>query len=231
MKTPNVAKVRWKNAYRIISSRYPPIDVFERVADPSDWDALYELEQRTNPRVRQEWGDISIVPQHERVSGTGASWVMAAFTHIGLPSRFTDGRTYGVYYAARTLETAVHETAYHYGRFLASTREASGTQMDLRTLVSQQLRASFHDVREGFPELHGGDYAVPQREGAKLRAAGSNGIVYRSVRHPPNGECIAVFRPKSIPIPVQGSSLKYHFDGARIDRWFQLGGSEQWHQL
>jgi hypothetical protein len=230
VKVPQTARVRWKNAYRIINSRYPPIDVFERVADPADWDSLFALEALTNPRIRQEWGEISVVPLAERVTGAGASWVMAAFTHLGKASRFTDG-SYGVYYAAASLETAVYETTYHFGRFLAQTREPAGTLMDMRTLVSQKLDERFHDVRSSFPSLHQESYDTPQRFGAKLRAAGSNGIVYKSVRHPPSGECLAVFRPRAIPIPIQGAALQYHFDGTRIDRWFQLGGPDAWSTL
>ena len=117
-----VTRVRWTEAFRAINSRYPPVDVFEHVADPSDWDALLRLEEMTNPRLREEWGEIARVPPAERPSGPGSSWIMSAFTHIGWPSRFSDG-TYGVYYAARALETAVRETAYHFGRFLGATAE------------------------------------------------------------------------------------------------------------
>jgi hypothetical protein len=229
MKTPEPVRLRWKKAYRVINSRYPPIDVFERVADPADWESLYALEQLTNPRVRQEWGDISIVPVDERVSGTGASWVMGAFTHVGARSRYSDG-SYGVYYAAASLETAVYETAFHMGRFLSQTREPAGTRMDLRTLVSQKVDETYHDVRVGFPSLHQASYDAPQKLGAKLRRGGANGVVFKSVRHPPAGECLAVFRPKAIPIPIQGPALQYHFDGARIDRWFQFGESD-WTRL
>ena len=222
MKLPALARVRWRTAYRVINSRYPPIALFERVAHPDDWEALYALEQITNPRVRDEWGEVSIVPLAERVSGPGASWVMAAFTHRGTPSRFTDG-SYGVYYAARTLDTAVRETAFHFGRFLAGTAEPKGTVIELRTLISQRLDGLFHDLRLGFDELHDSDHYSPaQHLGAALRAQGSRGVVYRSVRHL-GGECLAIFRPKAIPIPSQGPRLQYHFDGARIDRWFRIG--------
>lgn len=227
MRVPGIARVRWPSAYRVISSRYPPIALFERVAEPSDWESLYALEQLTNPRLRDEAGDISLVPVGERVSGPGASWVMAAFTHIGSPSRFTDG-SYGVYYAARKLETAIHETAFHMGRFYAKTREPVGTFAEMRSLVSSGLSKAFHDVRKGFPALHAlDDYAAPQQLGASLRAQGSNGIAYRSVRDPSGtGECLAVLTPRAIPIPKQGAALRYHFDGARIDRWFRIGARD-----
>lgn len=225
-RSPRQTRVRWARAYRVINSRYPPIDVFERVADPSDWDTLLALEALTNPRVRDEAGEIRLVPPEERVSGPGASWVMAAFTHVGRPSRFSDG-SYGVYYAARELETAIMETAFHMGRFLASTREPRGTEMQLRVLVSARVDASFHDVRRGYAELHEpSDYAPAQAFARALRKQGANGIVYRSVRHA-GYACLAVFRPKAIPRPRQGAHLAYHFDGTRIDRWIRLG-EENW---
>jgi hypothetical protein len=153
---------------------------------------------------------------------------MAAFTHRR-PSRFSDG-SFGVYYAARALETAVRETAFHFGRFLANTLEPRGTLLQLRALVSQRLDALFHELRRGFDELHHpDDYAPSQRFGAELRARGSSGVVYRSVRHA-EGECLAIFRPKAIPIPSQGPHLQYHFDGTQIDRWFRIGESD-WVEL
>ncbi len=222
-------RVRWAHAYRAINSRYPPIDVFERVADPGDWDALLAIEQLTNPRVRQEWGEISLVPKGERVSGPGASWVMGAFTHIGHPSRFTDG-SYGVYYAAREVETAIRETAFHFGRFLRATAEPLGTELEMRVLVSSRLDEKFHDVRSGHPELHlPDDYAPSQAFAKRLHAEASNGLVYNSVRAPGHA-CLAVFKPKAIPRPRQGPHLRYHFDGTRIDRWFQLG-QDEWKPL
>ena len=73
---------------RVINSRYPPIDVFERIAPQADWESLFLLEALTNPRLRDQVGEIALVPPAERVSGPGASWVMSAFTHTGMASRF-----------------------------------------------------------------------------------------------------------------------------------------------
>ena len=58
------------------------------------------------PRIRDEVGQLQLVPPDERISGSGSTMVMAAFTHLNPEgSRFSDGR-YGVYYAAHTLATA-----------------------------------------------------------------------------------------------------------------------------
>ncbi|MDQ3035804.1 MAG: RES family NAD+ phosphorylase [Myxococcota bacterium] len=231
MRAPIAQRVRWTHAYRVINSRYPPIDVFERIADPADWETLIALEEMTNPRARDAWGEISLVVPDERISGPGASWVMAAFTHVGRASRFTDG-SYGVYYAARLLETSVRETTFHFGRFLLATLEPRGTELEMRVLVSSAIDSTFHDIRDGHDELHDpDDYATPQRVAKRLREQGANGIVYRSVRHLGGDHpCLAVFRPKTIPRPKQGAHLRYHFDGTRIDRWFQIGKTK-WETL
>ena len=50
-----------KFVYRIILSRYPKINLFERAAGAADWDVLYAVEAITNPRLRDEVGDINLV--------------------------------------------------------------------------------------------------------------------------------------------------------------------------
>jgi hypothetical protein len=142
---PGQRRARWLQATRIIASRYPPVDLFERVSsDPGVWDALVAAEMLVNPRIRDEVGEIHLVLPWERVSGPGATYVMAAFTHLNPKgSRFSDG-TYGVYYAGREFETALRETAYHFGRIAADSRDAMRYE-DMRVLVSR-IDARFHDL-------------------------------------------------------------------------------------
>ena len=218
-RTPILSRVRWSKTYRIIPSRFPPIDAFERVIDPSRSVLLGDLEGLTNARLRQEWGDISLVPPERRVFGPGASWVMAPFAHFrGRPTRFSDG-TYGVYYAGREIETAIAETVHHMGLFYAATSDAPHRE-DVRTLIGS-IDARLHDLRTGTwrRELDPDDYGAAQALGRRLRDAASPGIVYPSVRRA-GGQAVAVFWPDVVGIPVQGPHFAYHWDGARIDKVF-----------
>jgi hypothetical protein len=70
---PIEKRVRWTRAYRIVPSRFPPVGVFDRIADPADLEALYEIEALTNPRLRDELGALRMVPKERRVSGAGST--------------------------------------------------------------------------------------------------------------------------------------------------------------
>ena len=60
------------------------------------------------------------------------------------------------------------------------------------------------------------DWAAGQALGAELRGAGSEGILYPSVRYP-DGECAALMYPDLASRPVQGRHLGYHWNGRRVD--------------
>lgn len=230
---PRVRRVAWSRATRIVAWRHPPIDLFERVSrDPRVWEALIAAESAVNPRVRDQAGEIHLVAPEERIGGPGASWVMASFTHLNPKgTRFSDG-SYGVYYAARELETAIRETAYHFGRFASDSNDAPRYE-DMRVLVGR-IDDRFADVVTLAAALRArilaaDSYADSQPFGAGLRDTGSNGVVYPSVRNP-GGQCLGAFRPKAVGIPVQSKHLKYHWDGSRVARYFDYE-KEMWQAL
>jgi hypothetical protein len=222
-------RVAWPQAWRVIASRYPPINLFERLtADPAVWDALIALEQLTYPMMRDEVGEIALVPPDERVSGPGASYIMAAFTHVNPKgSRFSDG-SFGVYYAAAVLETAIAETVFHFEAFASDSADPPRNE-DLRVLVGTAM-AEFEDVAalpaaQRAAVLDPESYAASQPYGKQLRAAGANGVTYPSVRHA-GGQCIGAFRPHAVGIPHQERHINYHWNGERVDRYFDYARDE-----
>lgn len=219
----------WTAARRIIRSAFPPIDLFEDVAEPEDWPLLIAAEQKTNPRLMEALGALDLVPPAHRVGGPGATYLMAPFTHVSpdRPSRFTDG-SFGVLYAAKRFETALMETMHHHARFMARTGEAPGWTSQFRELVLD-VDADVHDLRgDGpayAPALQPDDYRESQALGAALRGAGSGGITYPSQRDP-GGECVGLFYPDCATNAVQCRHLDYHWDGARVDLYRDAGSGE-----
>ncbi|HPF25786.1 MAG: RES family NAD+ phosphorylase [Steroidobacteraceae bacterium] len=216
-------QVRLTPSHRIVASRLPTIHLFERIADPADWDALYQLESLTNPRLRQETGELSLVPQADRVAGPNASVVMAPFTHVSPPgSRFADG-TFGAYYAAESQSTAIAETRYHRERFMRATHEPA-MELEMRSYLAD-IDSELHDLRgrrAAFArEYDPQDYGASQALGRQLRAAGANGIAFDSVRRV-TGQCVAIFRPRLVRKVRQGVHLRYVWNGERITDIYEL---------
>ena len=217
-------QIDWRPCWRLVSSRFPPVGLFDRVAVPEDLDIVLEIEGLTNDRLRDEAGDITRVPLDEQVSGPGTTPIMAAFTHLNPEgSRFTDG-AYGVYYAAKDIDTAIRETCFHKARFLATTKEPS-IEIDMRSYASD-LNALLHDIRGmqvALLDVYHPDpshYAAGQELARALRDEGSNGITYDSVRNA-GGECVAVFRPRVLSPVRQGTHYCYVWDGKKIATIYQ----------
>lgn len=221
---PRVA-VRWAGAVGIIRSRHPPIDLFEDIADPADWPLLVAAEQSTNPRLMETLGNLDLVPPKRRVSGPGASWLMAPFTHVSpdRPSRFSDG-SFGVLYVGQTFETALFETIHHHARFMAGTAQTPGWTSQFRELLLT-VDAQLHDVAGEVTALDPDDYVPAQQLGHALRASGSDGVVYPSVRHP-GGQCAGLFYPDLANNLVQGRHLDYDWDGKSVDLIRDVGSGQ-----
>jgi hypothetical protein len=207
-----------RRQYRVVPSRFPPIEIFETLADPDDLEVLFAIESLTNDRLRAATGDLYRVPKEDWVTGPGATVVMAAFTHIGHPTRFSDGG-YGVYYAAFDEDTAVAETVFHTARFLRETAELP-IEVERRAYVGKvlqpldDLRGRAHATLRD-PDL--ATYPSCQAFAAGRRIAGSWGLNYLSARRE-CGECVAAFRTRAVSLPVQGKHFRYRWDGTRIDR-------------
>ncbi len=147
---------------------------------------------------------------------------MPAFTHLNPNgSRFSDG-AYGVFYAANDLDTAIAETKHHREQFLSATAQAH-MELDMRVCLID-LDGGLHDLRgqkAAQPLVCDNDsYAAGQHLARILRAAGSNRIVYDSVRRT-GDECVGVFRPPLLSNARQERHLCYIWNGQEIETVYE----------
>lgn len=215
-----IERVQLRHAtYRLIPSHYPPIKLFENLLDADELEAAYALESLTNDQLLNEAGNIALISKEDRVTGPGTTPIMAAFTHIGIASRFTNGR-YGVYYAGLDRETAITESRHSRTRFLQATNEPP----QILTMRCYHCRVDglLVDVRSN-EEVHDPDrWDAGQAFGVKMKRENEWGILYRSVRHK-GGECIGILRPPAlVPPAVQAGHLQYRWDGKEISHVFEL---------
>jgi hypothetical protein len=221
LKEANLYLPDWEHVYRLIPSHFPPINLFEQVSNPEDLDLVFAIEALTNDRLRDETGELSLVPTNERISGIGSTPVMAAFTHVGIASRFSVGE-YGVYYGANCINTGIAESSHARAVFFAATNEPD-TELTMRCYINR-VALEMHDIRGAdYTQLQQDNYTAPQLLAAKLRNHGSNGLIYSSARYP-GGECVAAFKPKAVTITIQGSHYRYLWNSKKqeIDHVLKL---------
>jgi RES domain-containing protein len=210
-------------SYRLIPSRFPPIGLFDTVARAGDLEAVMELAGWTNDRLVAE--RLRRLPEREWVYGRpNASVVMAAFLHAAPGGSRFNGPELGAWYAAASVTTAIIEVAHHLRRE-AVARQMPEMERTFRSYQSYSARLDgrYRDIRgqqQALPELYASaSYAASQRFGEALRAIGSDGIIYDSVRHR-GGVNVCAYRANKVLEVTQAA----HYDiGVQVaDRQIQV---------
>ena len=208
---------------RNIVSLRRTVDLFaDLVARPGDTRVLIEHELATKP-TREPVPIISRPFEEAALYDPIQAAIGWPFEHP-CRSRYSDG-SFGVWYGARTLETSIRETVYHFRRdTLASEIAARG-----RTPIYQERRvhrvrlsAMLVDLRPLCAEeprlLAPDDYSYCQSLGAQLRHAALPGLQSLSARHA-GGEIAAVFLRETLSDPRDVCYLTYALDpgSGRVD--------------
>jgi hypothetical protein len=214
---PPLTRIRLKDTHRLIPSRYPAAGILDAVASAEDLELMFELEGWTKDRISAELGILTIIPRSEWVVGRRmASVIMAAFCHPRQEGSRFSGPECGAWYAARSLATAHRETLYHRTAELAEVGVFE-SRLEMRLYLAD-FNSTFHDIRADQAEndaYHNpASYEASQALGRQLLALGSNGILYRSVRHA-GGECIACFRPPLVRNVRAAGHFEYSWSGGK----------------
>jgi len=212
-----VTRVRLADTCRLVPSLYPSAGILDRISTPQDLPFVFELESWSNDRISTELGILHRIPPEEWVVGRPmASVVMAAFCHPRAGGGRFNGPERGAWYAGTAIETAHAEAVYHRTRELEEVGVLE-TRVQMRLYLAN-FDASFHDVRRRAPEHiplhHPRSYQASQAFARELFAAGSNGVIYRSVRRP-GGVCLACFRPALVTAVRPDAHFEYRWEGKR----------------
>lgn len=202
---------------RLVPSLYPVVGILDTVSTPEDLPFVFELESWTNDRISTELGVLHRIPPEEWVVHRPmSSVIMAAFCHPRPGGGRFNGPDRGAWYAGTKLETAHAEVVYHRTAELAEVGVFE-TRVQMRLYLAN-FDTSFHDVRadakENTPFHSPSSYTASQALGRELLESGSNGVMYRSVRHP-GGTCLACFRPGLVLDVRPDNHFEYRWEGQR----------------
>lgn len=203
--------------YRLVNSKFPPIALFDDVANAQDFEILFHAQARTNPRILNELGRLDLIPVDEIPFGiTGCSYATAPFTHINPDgSRFSDGR-FGVLYVADEMETAVAEVSHHQSRYWSKVQGLSFERFVFRGLSCRFTDASMHDatgIAMNDPIYHDDDYSSAQMLGREAKRTKCAGLRYNSVRAPGH-LCWALLTPSVVTSIIQTAHFEMIWNGA-----------------
>lgn len=183
-------------------------DLFDDLSDErTAWQAAIELELTTKPTPFKSTAPAIDRPFEEALWNDAIGY---PFTHW-MRSRYSDGR-FGVWYGTDTLETSIHETAYHWRAGLLADAGflRPGVSID-RKIYEVRCDAALVDLRPAVPAfpalIDPADYRLTQQIGARLHHEGHPGLVTRSARCA--GDVYAVLNAKVLKQARQVGYLSY----------------------
>jgi hypothetical protein len=203
-------------AYRLINSKFPPIGLFDDVADADEFEILYQIQALTNPRLQNEIGCLELIPRSEIPFGIpGCSYATAPFTHVNpAGSRFSDG-SFGVLYLASTMETALAEVQHHQQLYWSKVPDLNYERFVFRGLTCTFSDASMKDaaaIAMNDPIYDPDDYTHAHQFGKAIKKARCPGIRYNSVRSH-GSYCWALMSPKPVTSIIQTAHYEMIWNG------------------
>jgi hypothetical protein len=147
--------------------------------------------------------------------------------HNWQATRYSDGLEYGVWYGALELETTVHETLYHWHRFVHdSFPELDREIVGERRVFNVRCEAILIDLRTAKdPRLvNPGDYSFTQQLGRHLWRRAQSGLLAPSART--RGTTAAILRPQALFAVRDVCFLTYRVVGR--DAVVERTPGEQW---
>lgn len=205
-----------QRAFRLVNSRFPPIDLFDDVADAAEFEGLYQLQALTNPRLQNEVGRIALIPVAEIPFGIpGCSYAVGPFTHVNpAGSRFSSG-AFGVLYLADVMETAIAEVRHHQNHYWSKVSGLNYERFLFRGLCCTFGEGANRDATGlslSDPIYDPDDYSHARQLGDAAKRAGCPGLRYNSVRSPGN-HCWALMTPKHVKSIVQTAHYEMIWSG------------------
>ena len=152
-------------------------------------------------------------------------------------TRYSDGLRYGVWYGSLELETTVHETLYHWHRFVTDSFPLDREIVGERRVFQVRCEAILIDLRSAQASRAwstGNDYGFTQQLGSYLSQRAQSGLLAPSARwaghgrgHPAARSAVRRARPLLPHLPHEPDRRSL----ATVERtpgeaWLEIGSPE-----
>lgn len=208
--------------FTLIPSRFPTIDVYERVANDRSRE-LAEVESLTNPRLRER---DRLMNGAQIVDGNGPllqNWNHAPFTYSNPEgTRFFEADRPALELAG-DIQTALAISIRKRETFLIRTAEAP-IALEMREL-SRQVKGRFANGLDWDPGL---DVTERRRRGREIAEAGFDGLLFRPAERP-SGLCVSILKGEVLQRAVQRDHFKYVWNGSKVSVVYSFGSGAQYH--
>jgi len=209
-----------QDCYQLIPSRFPPVDVYERLGSPELRKAAFDLEQRTNPRLAA-MNHVETQPKSgDKSPNQFQNWNHAPFVYKNPEGSYFLGPAYGVAEMAADLKAALLFALRRREEFFGRTSEEAMGQ-DMRVL-SRRVTGTFTDLSALDPAL---TQAERWKIGQKVYDDGATGIIHRRLGFAEH-RFLSVFDGSILGRALQGAHYRFVWDGKYVQSLYDFSKGE-----
>lgn len=197
--------------YLLIPSRFPPIELYERVANDAEQDnAFKEIEALTNPRLREKARILGVSSPGDAEPPQLQNWNHAPFTYPNPDGTRFFGPATPALELFDELQTALAVSVRKREAFMTSTGEVA-MGLDMRVLV-RRVTGLFADCRPLGVEL---EREVRWKAGRALLEKRVDGLLFRPEERP-SATGVAILNGQALGRAIQGDHFRFAWDGERV---------------
>lgn len=201
--------------FRLIPSRFPPVEVYEGIVANDRVEDLVRIEIRTNPRLRSE--SKLMQATSEAPPPKLQNWNLAPFKYLNPEGTRFFGPARPALELAEDRQTALAVSVARRQRFLARTGEPP-IGLDMRMLKTP-VRGQFLDLRHVAADAGQDD----RRRIGDMISDGVDGVLYHPPERP-SAMCVAVLRGETLGRSVQTVHYRFVWNGSSVHTLYAFDG-------
>lgn len=202
--------------HRLIPSRFPPVEVYERLGPPTLGVIAKDLENKSNPRLQSKAWLLGKTAELSESSPRLQNWNHAPFAYRNPEGSTFLNSGYGVLEVTSGVRPALGLAVRRREVFLSRTGEPA-MHLDMRLLVTR-AQGEFVDLTDTpFDEDQDRRWTL----GTELYEAGAKGVLFRRPELP-NSLSLAVFDNRVLGRAVQSTHYRFVWDSQIVRKIYDF---------